>query len=238
MSVQKIIIFVHTCTALYEERAKVLQETWTKDKSNIVFITDDPEPIHPNFIYLGPYRRGFDPIIIKKIFNLYLEKYSQDYPWFMLIDDDAYLFTEKLEAYLEYFDEKDAYMIGDCLNWIPYVNELPNIHFEKKLDYNSWFSGGPGIVFSKPGVEEYVKMIERSDRYGLVDEMKYGYDLWLAYLFYFASDQKGVKRIHCPGFHQYGDTDIIAKYPRESKLLISIHFNRKMDDLKEFHSNK
>jgi hypothetical protein len=81
-------------------------------------------------------------------------------------------------------------------------------------------------------------MIYRSEQHGLVDGMKYGYDLWLAYLFYFASDQKGVKRIHCPGFHQYGDTDVIAKYPRDSKLLISIHFNKNMDALVEFHESK
>jgi hypothetical protein len=229
-----IIIFVHTCAMLYEERAKVLLETWTKGHANVIFITDDPECPHENFFYLGPYRRGFDPIIIRKMFELYLEKYS-DYGWFMIMDDDAYLFVDKLRAYLEYFDEKDSYMIGDALNWIPYVNELPEIAFQKKLDYNAWFSGGPGIVFSKSGAEEYLKMIYRSEQHGLVDGLKYGYDLWLAYLFYFASDQKGVKRIHCPGFHQYGDTDIIAKYPRESKLLISIHFNKKMDELKEFH---
>jgi len=40
---KNVIIFVHTCKALYEERAKVLKETWTKGRSNIVFITDDPD---------------------------------------------------------------------------------------------------------------------------------------------------------------------------------------------------
>ena len=229
-----IIIFVHTCKALYDERTKILQETWAKNRSNIIFITDDPNREEENFIFLGEYRRGFDPIIIKKVFELYLSKYSQ-YPWFMIIDDDSYLFIDKLTDYLEYFDENDSYMIGDCLNWIPYVNELPEIKFEKKLDYNSWFSGGPGLVFSKSAVEEHVKMMELSDKKNIVDGMKYGYDLWLAYLFYYASDQKGVKRIHCPGFHQYGDTEVIAKYTKNSKLLISIHFNKKMDELKNFH---
>ena len=236
---QKIIIFVHTCKALYEERTKVLQETWAKERDNIVFVTDDDkckDNAFPNFVYLGPYCRGFDPIIVKKIFELYLEKYSHKYPWFMLIDDDAYLFVDKLADYLEYFDEKDCYMIGDWLNWIPYSEELPHINFTKKLDYNAWISGGPGIVFSKSGVAEYVTMMERSDKYGLVDGMQNGYDVWLAYLLYFASDQKSVIRIHCPGFHQYGDTDIIAKYPKDSKLLISIHFNKKMDELKRFHN--
>jgi hypothetical protein len=235
MSRKDIIVFVHTCAALDEERTKVLQETWTKGRNNVVFVTDDPTREEENFVYLGEYRRGFDPIIIRKIFELYLEKYN-DYKWFMLIDDDAYLFIDKLVAYLEYFDERDCYMIGDCLNWIPYVNELPQIAFNKKLDYNSWFSGGPGMVFSKSGVEEYLRMIYVSDKYGLVDDMKYGYDLWFAYLFYFASDQRKVRRIHCPGFHQYGDTEIIAKYPKDSKLLISIHFNKKMDELVKFHS--
>jgi len=234
MSNKKILIIVHTCKALYEERAKVIKETWAKDKTNVIYVTDDPECKEDNFFYLGPYRRGFDPIIIRKMFELYLEKYS-DYDWFMIMDDDAYLFIDKLTEYLEYFDKRDSYMIGDCLNWIPYVNELPEIAFQKKLDYNAWFSGGPGIVFSKSAVEDYLRMIYLSDKNGIVDGMKYGYDLWLAYLLYFASDQKSVRRIHCPGFHQYGDTEIIAKYPRDSKLLISIHFNKKMDELQVFH---
>ena len=233
---KKIIIFVHTCKALYEERGKILQETWTKDRSNVMFITDDPDCREKNFIYLGEYRRGFDPIIIRKVFELYLTQYN-DYGWFMIIDDDAYLFIDKLVAYLEYFDERDCYMIGDALNWIPHVNELPELGFNKRLDYNSWFSGGPGIVFSKSGVEEYLRMIYTSDKYGLVDGMKYGYDLWFAFLFYFASDQKKVRRIHCPGFHQYGDALLIEKYSKDSKLLISIHFNKKMDELIKFHSS-
>jgi hypothetical protein len=232
---KNVIIFVHTCKALYEERAKVLKETWTKGRPNVVFVTDDPDHNQENFVYLGEYRRGFDPNIIRKVFELYLTKYS-DYGWFMLVDDDAYLFIDKLTEYLEYFDERDSYMIGDWLNWIPYVNDLPEINFYKKLDYNSWFSGGPGIVFSKPGVEDYLRMIYLSDKQGLVDGMKYGYDLWFAYLFYYASDQKSVRRINCPGFHQYGDTEVIAKYPKDSKLLISIHFNRKMDELVKFHN--
>ena len=235
MNNKNIIIFVHTCKALYEERTKILQETWTKGRPNVVFVTDDPDHNQENFVYLGEYRRGFDPNIIRKVFELYLTKYS-DYGWFMLVDDDAYLFIDKLTEYLEYFDERDSYMIGDWLNWIPYVNDLPEINFYKKLDYNSWFSGGPGIVFSKPGVEDYLRMIYLSDKQGLVDGMKYGYDLWFAYLFYYASDQKSVRRINCPGFHQYGDTEVIAKYPKDSKLLISIHFNRKMDELVKFHN--
>ena len=236
MSDKKIIIFVHTCALLYEERAKVLKETWAKDRTNVIFITDDPECKNDRFFYLGPYRRGFDPIIIKKMFDMYLNNYGE-YEWFMIMDDDAYLFIDKLTEYLEYFDSRDSYMIGDCLNWIPYVNDLPEIAFYKKLDYNSWFSGGPGIVFSKSAVVEYLKMIELSDRDGIVDGVKYGYDLWLAYLFYYASDQKGVRRVHCPGFHQYGDVEIIAKYPKDSKLLISVHFNKKMDALRDYHCN-
>jgi Fringe-like len=220
MNNKNIIVFVHTCKALYEERTKILQETWTKGRPNVVFVTDDPDHNQENFVYLGEYRRGFDPNIIRKVFELYLTKYS-DYGWFMLIDDDAYLFIDKLTEYLEYFDERDSYMIGDWLNWIPYVNDLPEIAFYKKLDYNSWFSGGPGIVLSKPGVEDYLRMIYLSDKQGLVDGMKYGYDLWFAYLFYYASDQKSVRRINCPGFHQYGDTEVIAKYPKDSKLLMN-----------------
>ena len=115
----KIIIFVHTCAKYEESRAKLIENTWAKDKPNVVFITDNPSSTIKNSIYVGEYLPGptYHPETVKKMFALFMEKYS-DYDFFMIIDDDSYLYTDKLEHYLSFFDKDDSYMIGDFLNWV------------------------------------------------------------------------------------------------------------------------
>jgi len=77
------------------------------------------------------------------MFNLFLTNY-EDYDFFMIIDDDSYLYIDKLKLYLSFFDKNDAYMIGDFLNWI-----APRTESDFTCDYNKWPSGGPGLVFTK-----------------------------------------------------------------------------------------
>ena len=48
----KIIIFVHTCKKYEEERAKLIENTWAKNNSDVVFITDHEHSTLKNFIYI------------------------------------------------------------------------------------------------------------------------------------------------------------------------------------------
>ena len=148
----KLIIFVHTCKKYEETRAKIIENTWGKDNTNVVFITDNENSSLKNHIYIGPYKSGptYHPENVIKMFNLFLTNYS-DYDFFMIIDDDSYLYIEKLKQYLSFFDKNDTYMIGDFLNWI-----APRPEPEFTCDYNKWISGGPGIVFTKKCIEKFL----------------------------------------------------------------------------------
>lgn len=225
----KLIIFVHTCGKYEDSRAKKIENTWG-GVENVVFITDNPNSSLKNNIYIGKYKSGptYHPENVKKMFNIFLEKYT-NYDWFMIIDDDSYLYIERLKKYLEFQNKTESLMIGDFLNWCSYRPDM----IEAGYSYKLWISGGPGIVFTKKCIEIFLKLID--DFKGKSEN----HDVWLNNIFQ-EKGKKLIKRIHCCGFHQYRiyklSEDELVKIPKN--LLISIHLNRDLNFLDKFHNLK
>ena len=251
----KLAIFVHTCGRFEESRAKVIEATWARDRTEVTFITDSATSTLRRHENLGPYltldsaHLSYHPETVRKMLALFLRKHPRA-QWLMLIDDDSYLFVERLLSFLSFFDASDRYVLADFVHW--QFGE-----WNARKDYSRWASGGPGIVFSRAAVEEYVRLIAA---HGATTPLQ-NHDVWLA-LLYNASDG-AIKRVHCPGFHQYGfekllppnavDANmqaLIARHgasggmptrlpPAEAKasaLLISVHFQRDMRALQAFHA--
>jgi len=225
----KLIIFVHTCKKYEESRAKLIEQTWGNEhtcghKNNIVFITDSPQSTLKNHIYIGEYKKGptYHPETVYKMFVLFLEKYSH-YDWFMIIDDDSYLYIKKLENYLSFFDPKECYWIAEFLNWVAPRSE-PNF----TCDYNRWPSGGPGMVFSKKSIETFLHLMRT-----ISIPQNINHDVWLHLLF--QHSDKRMKRVDCPGFHQYNAKILLQKYSKYDNQLISVHLEHNMDLMKEYH---
>jgi len=222
-NIMNIIIFVHTCKMYEETRAKLIENTWG-NKENIIFITDNEKSTLKNYIYIGEYKTGptYHPENVWKMFNIFIKEYN-NYDWFMIIDDDSYLYLNKLEDYLSFFDKDDCYMIGDFLNWVS-IRKEPDF----TCDYTKWVSGGPGIVFTKKCIEIYLKLII-TIRVPMIN-----HDVWLHFLY--EKSDKRIKRVHCPGFYQYNAKELLTKYSKDSNKIISIHLEHNMDLLKEFHN--
>lgn len=218
----KLIIFVHTCKKYEESRAILIEQTWGSN-SDVVFITDNKQSSLKNHIYIGPYKSGptYHPENVIKMFSLFLTKYNE-YDFFMIIDDDSYLYIEKLKHYLSFFDKNDNYMIGDFLNWVAQSQE-PKF----TCDYNRWVSGGPGIVFTKKCIETFISLIKKN-RVPYVN-----HDVWL-HMLYFKSDKR-IKRVDCPGFHQYNSKTLLQKYSKESNNIISVHLERDLSLIRDYH---
>jgi hypothetical protein len=218
----KIIIFVHTCKIYEESRAKLIEQTWG-NKKNVIFITDNNQSTLVNNIYIGEYKRGptYHPENVIKMFNLFLNNYNT-YDWFMIIDDDSYLYIDKLINYLSFFDKNDCYMIGDFLNWV-----APRDEPDFTCDYNRWVSGGPGIVFTKKCIEKFIEINKN------INIPYTNHDVWLHNL-YQRSDKR-IKRVDCPGFHQYNSKTLLNKYSKQSNNLISVHLERNMELLIKYH---
>ena len=180
----KLIIFVHTCGKYEDSRAKKIENTWG-GVENVVFITDNPNSSLKNKIYIGEYKSGptYHPENVKKMFNIFLEKYT-NYDWFMIIDDDSYLYIERLEKYLEFQNKTESLMIGDFLNWCSFRPDK----IEEGYSYKLWVGGGPGIVFTKKCIEIFLKLID--DFRGKY----YNHDVWLNNIF-MSKGKKLIKRI-------------------------------------------
>ena len=218
----KVIIFVHTCKNYEESRAKLIENTWG-DNKDVVFITDNENCQLKNYIYIGPYKTGptYHPENVIKMFKLFLSNY-ENYDFFMMIDDDSYLYIEKLKLYLSFFDKNDTYMIGDFLNWV-----APRKESYFTCDYNKWVSGGPGIVFTKKCIQEFLVLIEK------INVPYTNHDVWLHHL-YLNSDKR-IKRVDCPGFHQYNSKDLLKKYSKYDHQLISVHLERDLNLMNDYH---
>jgi hypothetical protein len=218
----KLIIFIHTCEKYEETRSKLLESTWANN-TDIVFITDNEKSQLNNHIYIGPYQGGptYHPENVKKMFNLFLERYN-DYDFFMIVDDDSYVYLEKLKLYLSFFDKDQPYMIGDFLNWT-YL--LPEWNF--RGNYDNWVSGGPGIVFTKSCITEYIELYNKHD-------ISYcNHDVWLHELYKLSNST--IRRVHCPAFHQYGADRLYKTFSKDSNNLISVHFTHDMSLLEKYH---
>jgi len=218
----KVIIFVHTCKIYEESRALLIEKTWGVN-SDVVFITDNDNSALKNHVYIGPYKQGptYHPENVIKMFNLFLTKYS-DYDFFMMIDDDSYLYIEKLKQYLSFFDKNDNYMIGDFLNWV-----APRREPEFTCDYNKWASGGPGIVFTKKCIETFISLI------ATIHVPCINHDVWL-HILYMNSDKR-IKRVDCPGFHQYNAETLFNIYSKDSNNIISVHLEKNLDLIYKYH---
>jgi hypothetical protein len=221
---EKIIIFVHTCHKYEESRAKKIENTWGGCKENVIFITDNPHSSLKNNIYIGKYKKGltYHPKNLIKMFNIFIKKYNH-YDWFMIIDDDSYLYTNKLIQYLKFQDKDDCLMIGDFMNW---TNKR-----DRELTYDFWVAGGPGIVFTKKCIIIFLELMNKY-KGPLSNHDKWLHDLFLS------SDKKMIKRIHCCGFHQYLNSHLVNRKIQSlsENLLISIHLNGNMDSLYLFHN--
>ena len=136
----KIIIFITTCKKYEESRAKLIENTWGNN-TNIVFITDSEKCSLKNFKYIGNMNTTKPPAIIK-MFNLWMSNYST-FDWFMIIDDDSYLYLDTLLDYLTYHNKNDSLMIGDFLNW---TENHPSYY---TYDYSKWIGGGPESFLQK-----------------------------------------------------------------------------------------
>lgn len=221
----KLIIFIHTCKKYEESRAKMIESTWG-NREDIVFITDNPNSSLTRHIYIGEYKKGptYHPENVIKMFHIFMEKYS-DYDYFMMIDDDSYLYVDKLKMYLSFFDKNDTYLIGDFLNWVTVKSDKNFV-----CDYMKWPGGGPGLVFTKKTIITFIQLINHF-------HINYvNHDVWLHHLFMLSN--KSIKRVHCPGFHQYNAPELLKKYANNfgDNSIISIHLEHNMSLLHNFHT--
>ena len=150
----KICYIISTCNKYLETRVKYQMETMLKNvnKDDIYYLTsksniekrqfgwncmDDIQNITWKYIYF--------------IYNMNIP----DYDWYIFIDDDTFVFENRLKNILSNYNSEDYYYIG---------KELDHI----KDEFGLYMSGGAGYAISKSlysQIVSYIKKIGKDEAY-------------------------------------------------------------------------
>lgn len=191
---------------------------------------------------MGPYPPGatYHPDTFVKILKCFQEQKDQ-FQWFMVVDDDTYLFVERLLSWLDLIDSRKSLLIGDFINWPPLYLDWPGVYQAcmKKLpplnyDYSLWPGGGPGLVFSGACVDAVLELISELTEIDSPALAAINHDVWLHRIIE-VQGRSRIARLHCPGFHQFGDRALLQAENVNPRSLISVHLNHSVELMQKFH---
>jgi hypothetical protein len=209
----RVAYIILTCKAYWETRA-----VWQK---NTVFSSVPLEDVY----YLGHAMKPDERLFSWGAGDDYLSlpykfadffKYSQlDYDWFVLIDDDTYLYVDRLLSRLKLLDPTSMYMEGHVLTHVAHT------------EWGSYHSGGAGTVLSKP-VYLHIQRMLRSIPY------EYRSPHWCAdiCLGLWGKSILGIQFIHCSEYH----TDMYQKGRDNPQTAITFHHLKTEEEYRICHS--
>ena len=165
----RICYIISTCNKYLNTRVAYQIETMLKNinKNDIYYLTSVPNVERRQFgWYTMDDPKNITWKYIHFIFNMNGE--FLNYDWYIFIDDDTFVFTNKLRKYLTQYNPAENYYIG---------NELDHV----KKDFCSYMSGGAGYAISN-GL--YKKIYEYVRKEGINNSYKHWCDdlcigLWI-----------------------------------------------------------
>lgn len=130
----KICYIISTCNKYLETRVKYQMETMLKNvnREDIYYLTSKPDVENRQF---GWYSMDDEKNITWKYIHFIYNMNISHYDWYIFIDDDTFVFENRLKNLLLNYDSNKLYYIG---------NELDHI----KNDFCSYMSGGAGYAIS------------------------------------------------------------------------------------------
>lgn len=131
----KICYIISTCNKYLDTRVKYQMETFLKDvpKSDIYYLTSKPDVEKRQF--------GWNCIddaenITWKYIHFMYNMNIPDYDWYMFMDDDTFVFQNRLKNLLQKYNRNECYYIGKELHHL-------------KKEFGLYMSGGAGYAISK-----------------------------------------------------------------------------------------
>ena len=204
----KFCYIISTCNKYLDTRVKFQMETCLKDvpKSHIFYLTSKPNIEKRQFGWNC--MDDFENITWKYIHFIYHMHNILHYDWYVFIDDDTFLFQNRIENLLQNYNSKECYYIG---------HELDHI----KDSHCLYMSGGGGYVISQA---LYSKIFSHVHEKGIngsylhwCDDLCIG--LWIQEI----SKTEKVKQIHNDFFH-------IGTHKNNDELNNAITFHKVMEE--------
>ena len=145
----KICYIISTCNKYLNTRVKYQMDTYLKhvNKEDIFYLTSKPDETKRQY---GWHCMDDEKNITwKYIHFIYNMKFILNYDWYIFIDDDTFVFIDRLKNLLEKYDSTENYYIG---------NELDHI----KNEYCLYMSGGAGYAISNSLYNILYKYVQKN----------------------------------------------------------------------------
>ena len=150
----KICYIISTCDKYLQTRVKYQMDIMLKNvnKEDIYYLTSKPDVDNRHF---GWFSMDDTQNITWKYIHFIYHMNIPDYDWYILIDDDTFVFEKRLRNLLTKYNSNENYYIG---------KELDHIRSQFCL----YMSGGAGYAISKSLyalITEYVRKIGKNEAY-------------------------------------------------------------------------
>ena len=204
----KICYIISTCDKYLDTRVKYQMDTFLKavPTEDIYYLTSKPNLEKRQF---GWNCMDDSQNITWKYIHFMYNTNIPEYDWYIFIDDDTFVFQQKLENLLQQFNCNDYYYIG---------KELDHI----KKEFCLYMSGGAGYAISKAlyaKIYDYLHNIGINEAYYFILNLKEQFcdDLWIRDI----EKRHGihVKQLNHDGFH-------IESHKNETELADAITFHK------------
>ena len=206
----KICYIISTCNKYLDTRVKYQTDIMLKNvnKEDIYYLTSIPDIEKRHF---GWYCMDDAQNITWKYIHFIYNMNIPDYDWYILIDDDTFVFENRLKKMLSKYNPNENYYIG---------KELDHIRNQFCL----YMSGGAGSAISKSlysRITEYIKKIGKNEAYYPLTNLSEQWcdDLCIGLWIQEVAKNNKVNQLNNNLFH-------LAEHENESQLTDAITFHK------------
>ena len=205
-----------TISVRSSDSSQSLLKTWGENVPNIYFATD----VHSTdlrFIKCSD-RNDYKSTGEKQInlcLNLLRDKPNTE--WYVLADDDTYIYKDHLIEILNNFkDHKEPIIIGKAINYCPWNRDL------------LFVSGGAGIVMNRSALEKVCEFFSIKENYNHHTKVQYYGDVAIGY----ACKHFNINIVNCDGFISRNPESVCGQL--EESRIVKENFPK----LKDYKTNK
>lgn len=145
------IMYCIITTKKYSDRINNIIETWLSNVNpKDYYFFSDEENIEKKILKTTD-KSGYYEDLSYKLFNgirYIIENHINEYDWFMICDDDTYVFKNELKILLKDINENIPTSIGYLFKDYPNINHGLDVP-KYTTKYTEWFAGGPGFLINR-----------------------------------------------------------------------------------------
>jgi hypothetical protein len=197
-----IVVRLQSCEKYKDTRLKACLDTWAKDIPNLEVGIMDIQYSNSAESELGRWKD-------------LIAKYP-DKKWFINVDDDTYMWFDKIPTLLSEYDPDEAFYGGDVDQWRRVYNNI--------CDW--WVSGGVGLILSRKAIETMIKKYDKAYQTLIKPAVQ---DIFVAMYMQWCD----IPPTNIKGFHHiitpetFKDANLASVHQVSPKMMYEIHNGRR-----------